>query len=128
MRTKKFRAWDEPNETSHPNGCMTYFGVHDFIKGDYDVFEQYTGLKDRNGVEIYEGDLVEDTYPAGRSIYEVKIGEWDNGLTYDNQCGYGVFGVEHRWWPDYGNGVVNYNEIDGVIIGNIHQNPELLEQ
>lgn len=77
------------------------------------VIEQYTGLKDKNGKEIYEGDILEyTTYFYGKEKKhrtEVKWREWDSD----------DFGTPHN---------VGFFNIDGneVIIGNIHENPELL--
>lgn len=73
------------------------------------IVEQYTGLKDKNGKEIYEGDIVR------------YVDDWDeNGeIVYDD----GGFEVH---WP------IELERLEGdiadmmEIIGNIHENPELL--
>ena len=76
------------------------------------VFMQYTGLKDRNGAEVYFNDIVEDEYSHR---YEVVF-EGDclrcNGVR-KIRCGYKP---QNRWF------------CRGLkIIGNIYENPELLE-
>lgn len=81
-------------------------------KEDYDdcVVEQYTGSKDRNGKEIYEGDIL-DT-PGGRC----KVVWSDGGWGYQ-------FKVHRTDWFD----IVKDFHDKSEVIGNIHENPELLE-
>ena len=105
MREIKFRAWDNHNkiwlDTELFNivcntGKLQRNGSAGFI-GGVDIL-QYTGLKDKNGVEIYEGDIVK--YEYGQ-IFEIK---WDYGL---------LSHLENIWFK---------------IIGNIYENPELTEE
>ena len=70
MRVIKFRAWDKKNKKMlAPKGALVedmmfdYGNHYDHIGPDQAILMQYTGLKDKNGVEIYEGDIVEWSYP-----------------------------------------------------------------
>ena len=108
----KFRAWDNkeryyiPNEeTNFCHGMMEYW----FDKEECPLtFEQCTGLKDKNGKLIYEGDIITGFFNNNKVI-------WDKG----------------RFCVDDGSEVFDelakLNE-ECVIIGNIHENPELLEE
>jgi len=102
--------WHNPNSKLEPvycnivDGCDPTTAISDF--------EFCTGLKDKNGNLIYEGDIV-NTSSFGKCIIE-----WA-----DDEAGFILKSIE----------TVNYYSIycfNGTeeIIGNIHENPELLEE
>ena len=90
------------------------------------VLMQSTGLKDKNGVEIYEGDIVQSTwYDVDNNPYKKKgeitfVGA-QYVIVYDSQ-----FDVE-TGEITYDAHSLTYAE-DAEVIGNIYENPELLEQ
>lgn len=135
MKELKFRIWikdekryyDESDEESYmivPNGNVTYtseayeeYGVwfNDTTNATNGVIvEQYTGLKDKNGKEIYEGDIV------------TLDGEWEvikdtdcSVITFENGC--------FRVGDGYENEAGSYLS-DWRVIGNVHENANLLEK
>ena len=91
-----------------------------WLKGDEYNLVQYTGLKDKNGKEIYENDILKVTDPYREDISQ-HIVKWDNGdSSFIINCPLGD--------GDYSSlGQFLYEDYEFEIIGNICENPELLE-
>jgi len=117
MREIKFRAWynDEMYEifamNFSDNKCVINSPRFPFSQEVYpDDIMQYTGLKDKNGKEIYEGDICKGVY-AGSDEREYK-----NKIVWDEfECCF-TFADSPLW---------TWEMIE--IIGNIYENPELLK-
>lgn len=91
-----------------------------FIEVDPETVEQYTGLKDKNGRDIYEGDIAWDCEGKVAGVITYIVG-YDDMTDYDVGLGYYVLrNVEIA-------DIMCDSECLEVI-GNIHENPELLEE
>jgi len=118
-REIKFRAWSDLERV-----MLDPFDVSEY-PSDHAAnlsLMQYTGLHDKNGKEIYEGDIVK---------YYDSYHMWLTGLVINNGIGFGI-SVEGDWleltefagYPVYVENLPNVEEIE--VIGNIYENPELL--
>lgn len=163
-REIKFRAWNknksEMTELNEQWICYEYsslcfgnedFGICDWGEGDKEDYEimQFTGLKDKNGKEIYEDDIIQFDFGTDSKegaintlvvfesgmfcYYGYKSKQVKKGKKWHHEHDY----CHSRWWVAdkhplrvgyYGVGDCKDYENSKLIevIGNIHENPELL--
>lgn len=104
-----------------------WFAVHKRCAVDPATVGQFTGLTDKNGKKIFEGDIVEYKTPENlRAVGEVKFGEY-------GKCGHTNIGFFCKWniqkWTVCLRQDIGYfaKNCKIEVIGNIHDNKELLE-
>lgn len=128
VRKHKFRAWGQyasmRQEKMVYNWQDSEYLEHlGFNGGDCFELMQYTGLKDKNGKEIYEGDIVDGDNYVGRAV--IKFGTHLTSTDYYADNAYGFYGenidgTENTYSATY----LDRSE----VIGNVWENPELLKQ
>ena len=113
MRELKFRAWDDVEKRMYYGNTEQFDDMLGFrfqhFETDKPVYMQYTGLKDKNSKEIYEGDILESNHK--------------------------LFRFEVIWSEDWAMFTVKGDSVEALIrwatycevIGNIYENPELLK-
>lgn len=149
MREIKFRAWDtigkqwlritgfETAETDVSKGYTIFgkgaglFHDGDYVGSEGIILSQYTGLKDKNGKEIYEGDILLVTSEIYTNFGKTPTGsfskEYYEVIWKDDGWGHKVLKSNHT---------IEGTEIKGLkvttkyveVIGNIYENHELLEE
>ena len=118
-REIKFRAWNKHHNSMEYINDLYWFeenGIHNFNDDNY-IFMQNTGLKDKNGKEIYDSDIVKVTWGSGKIVsYEVK---------YCESLGYHYLRDIKNKEDDDIICIYDYSQMD--VIGNVFDNPELLK-
>lgn len=140
-RVLKFRIWDKANKEYKILGAtgldarngdvIDYYNEGNRLGGpeEYDV-EQYTGLKDKNGKEIYEGDIVKAKIDGfwQTGAYTVSEGKatWNLEVVYNDIRYMDVFHIlGSKSQPNRIYYLFDESISDIEVIGNIHENKEL---
>ena len=126
MREIKFRAWDKVDKKVRKVMSLDFYNTRQWevtLANDGDVYlryfeqielMQYTGLKDKNGKEIYEGDVLFHPLQGRRKVFYPYS---------ENVASYGLRNIDNG----FGSTLQDSHAV-WEVIGNIYENPELLKE
>lgn len=119
QRPIKFKVWDVENKKFRNNTNLTGGSIQNFVwefEDEESIYLQFTGLLDKNGKEIYEGDILKESKSGTCSV------EWDCAA-------FCLRAISGSCLSSRNLVSAIFNECDGLdceVIGNIFENPDLL--
>ena len=129
MREIKFRAYHKERKEMFEIASIDFEekkaalsnGIIKLLNVDFKQFEllQYTGLKDKNDKEIYEGDIIKYKFP-----YDIRLKHISPVKFLETEASFGIKDRYGNEIPLYTISANNYFE----VIGNIYKNKNLLEE
>lgn len=135
MRKFEFRAYDKEKKLMIYTDDQSWCDKYNMLVGDslrdkvfsvglfYETLSQFTGLNDENGKGIYEGDIIQKNCFDGKNEYEFL------GVVVYDHSGFCLEKTKNLEMLSFGHYNKELNRfVKEEIIGNIYENPELLEK
>lgn len=119
MREIKFKiVWNGKMYTGTEwwGDCYTENGVVELPQEEDVIYLQFTGLKDKNGKEIYEGDIIQQDWSKPVEERNCGIVRYD-----EEEC---MFLIDY---PSGGGSIMNHSTLKNEVIGNAYDSPELFD-
>ena len=115
MKELKFRAWDgkkmiDDVAPASETSIIEFYDGYEWQEIEVEAVEQYTGLKDKNGKEIYEGDIVSVRNKNRKNEHDIGVVEFGKAAF---RCPF-LLGKYHSGQVE--------------VIGNVHENADLMEK
>ena len=116
MRVIKFRAWGEVEMVYEGGKSLDYIHSWNILR-EYEVLMQFIGLKDKNGIEIYEGDILKS---STKEAHYFEVYYSDGGFKYRNKS------------KTIDISFADHNHLEKIlsileVVGNIYETPEILK-
>lgn len=118
MSNLKFRAFDQVNKAFYDNQDELLDNLGNFMKNPRFTITQFTGLLDKSGKEIYEGDILDVDDKLGSVVFDM----YTDAETYAD--------IDHLGWmveiKDSDRSTLPDASRRGLVVGNIYEQPNLL--
>jgi len=140
MREIRFRAWDTRRRTmvyevevhsGEQDWWQAYIGTWEVLPASEGILMQYTGLKDKEGQEVYEGDvLLSETYATESNPMaepDMAVVEFLSGAFGMRYLSYQGLSVRNGRFESFQSLIGDEDTLfEEKVIGNVYQNPELI--